>query len=176
MSGLDPLRRRRLRFELGELALVGAGAIPGALLRWQAGVRLAPGLGGGVDGTAAVHLLANLAGSLLLGVLAGPIPWRTPLLLLLGIGFCGALTTFSSWMLDLVQLQRGWGWSVALGQAALSMVLGLAAAASGYGLSHWFFPRLRRWRGKNQQGDSLRPPEPLRSRWSVRRHRARRRS
>jgi CrcB protein len=165
MSGPAPLRGRLQRFELRELALVGAGAIPGALLRWQADVRLAPGLGGGAEGTAAAHLVVNLAGSLLLGVLAGPIPWRTPLMLVLGIGFCGALTTFSSWMLDLVQLQRGWGWSVALRQAALSLGLGLAAAAMGYGLSHWFFPRLRRWRGRNQQAGSLRPPEPPRSPW-----------
>ncbi|WP_094556887.1 CrcB family protein [Synechococcus sp. 1G10] len=163
MSGPDPLRGRRLRFELRELALVGAGAIPGALLRWQAGVRLAPGLGGGMDGTAAAHLLVNLAGSLLLGVLAGPIPWRTPLLLLLGIGFCGSLTTFSSWMLDLVELQRrGDGWA-ALGQAALSLVLGLTAAALGYGLSLWLLPRLRHWH-RRRRGASLRPPGPPRSR------------
>jgi CrcB protein len=50
--------------ELSELALVALGAVPGALLRWQAGVQLRPILplhSGGAD------LLVNLIGSLLLG-------------------------------------------------------------------------------------------------------------
>jgi CrcB protein len=94
------LDRRRLRFELRELLLVAAGGVPGALLRWQAAVQLGPWLGG----SAGADLLVNVLGSFLLGFLAGPIPRRTSLLLWLGIGFCGCLTTFSSWMLDVVHL------------------------------------------------------------------------
>ena len=64
------------------------GAIPGALLRWQL-----PDL-----------LIANLLGCLLLGLLIGAAGSRPRLLLLGGIGFCGSLTSFSSWMLQLTVL------------------------------------------------------------------------
>lgn len=133
----DPLQGRRLSFELRELLLVAIGAVPGALLRWQSGVQLGPHLGG----SAGADLLVNLVGSFLLGFLAGPIPRRTGLVLLLGIGFCGCLTTFSSWMLDVVKLiQAGrslWGLLLIVG----SLVLGLLSAAGGLGLSRLVFRR-----------------------------------
>jgi CrcB protein len=131
------LQARRLRFELRELALVALGAVPGALLRWQSGVQLGPHLGG----SAGANLLVNLIGSFLLGFLAGPIPRRTSLVLMLGIGFCGSLTTFSSWMLDVVSLiqagRSAWG----LVLVASSLVLGLFAAFGGLGLSRLLFRR-----------------------------------
>jgi len=133
----DPLQGRRLSFELRELLLVAIGAVPGALLRWQSGVQLGPHLGG----SAGADLLVNLVGSFLLGFPAGPIPRRTGLVLLLGIGFCGCLTTFSSWMLDVVKLiQAGrplWGLLLIVG----SLVLGLFSAAGGLGLSRLVFRR-----------------------------------
>jgi CrcB protein len=131
------LARRRLRFELRELLLVAAGAAPGAWLRWQVGVELGPWLGG----AAGADLVVNLLGSFILGALAGPIPCRTPLVLCLGIGFCGCLTTFSSWMLDVVQLlEAGRAWS-ALVLVASSLVLGLACAALGLVCSRRIFRR-----------------------------------
>ena len=133
----DPLQGRRLSFELRELLLVAIGAVPGALLRWQSGVQLGPHLGG----SAGADLLVNLVGSFLLGFLAGPIPRRTGLVLLLGIGFCGCLTTFSSWMFDVVKLiQAGrplWGLLLIVG----SLVLGVFSAAGGLGLSRLVFRR-----------------------------------
>ena len=133
----DQLGARRLSFELRELALVGIGAVPGALLRWQSGVQLGPHLGG----SAGADLLVNLVGSFILGFLAGPIPRRTSLVLLLGIGFCGCLTTFSSWMLDVAKLiQAGrplWG----LLLIAASLLLGLLVALGGLALSRLVFRR-----------------------------------
>jgi CrcB protein len=133
----DPLQGRRLSFELRELLLVALGAVPGALLRWQSGVQLGPHLGG----SAGADLLVNLVGSFVLGFLAGPIPRRTGLVLLLGIGFCGCLTTFSSWMLDVTKLiQAGrplWGLLLIVG----SLALGLFSAAGGLGLSRLVFRR-----------------------------------
>ncbi len=131
------LQARQLRFELRELALVALGAVPGALLRWQSGVQLGPYLGG----SAGADLLVNLVGSFLLGFLAGPIPRRTGLVLLLGIGFCGCLTTFSSWMLDvakLIQAGRPF-WGVLL--IVASLALGLLCAAGGLLLSRLVFHR-----------------------------------
>ncbi|NQV09581.1 MAG: CrcB family protein [Cyanobacteria bacterium] len=140
--------KRRLRFALWELGLVAAGAVPGALLRWRLGVQIGPLLADGATGVAAANLLSNLLGSFLLGMLAGPIPWRAPLLLLGGIGFCGSLTTFSSWMLDLVRLNGQGQPEEAQALLILSLVLGLAAAAAGLATSRWLL---------------IRPPGPPRS-------------
>ena len=126
---------RQLRFALKELALVGCGAVPGAWLRWQSGVHLGPVLGG----SAVSDLLVNLIGSLLLGFLAGPVPRRPSLLLLFGIGFCGCLTTFSSWMLDVVKLLQAGQPVLGLLLIVVSLVLGLACAAAGFQLSRRVF-------------------------------------
>ena len=126
---------RQLLFALKELALVGCGAVPGAWLRWQSGVQLGPVLGG----SAVSDLLVNLIGSLILGFLAGPMPRRPSLLLLLGIGFCGCLTTFSSWMLDVVKLLQAGQPVLGLLLIVVSLVLGLACAAAGFQLSRRVF-------------------------------------
>ncbi len=126
---------RQLRFALKELALVGCGAVPGAWLRWQSGVHLGPVLGG----SAVSDLLVNLIGSLILGFLAGPMPRRPSLLLLLGIGFCGCLTTFSSWMLDVVKLLQAGQPVLGLLLIVVSLLLGLACAAAGFQLSRRVF-------------------------------------
>ncbi|GDX73275.1 hypothetical protein LBMAG39_17080 [Cyanobium sp.] len=133
------LATHRLRFELRELLLVALGAIPGALLRWQSTVQLGPWLGG----SAGADLLVNVLGSLVLGFLAGPIPMRTGLVLLLGIGFCGSLTTFSSWILDVVKLLEGGQPLAATLLVLLSLVMGLAAAGVGLGLSRRLYRRRR---------------------------------
>jgi len=129
------LGAHKLRFELRELLLVALGAMPGALLRWQAGVQPVPWLGG----SAGADLLVNVVGSFVLGFLAGPIPRRTGLVLLVGIGFCGSLTTFSSWVLDVVKLLEA-GRPLGAGGLVLgSLAAGLAAA--GLGLLVWRWSR-----------------------------------
>ena len=133
------LAAQRLRFELRELLLVALGAVPGALLRWQSTVQLGPWLGG----SAGADLLVNVVGSFVLGFLAGPIPRRTGLVLLVGIGFCGSLTTFSSWVVDVVRLLEGGRPLAAVGLLLASLVLGLMAAVLGLGLSRVLYRRLR---------------------------------
>lgn len=68
-----------------ELLLVALGAVPGALLRWL--LQADP--------------LANLLGCLVIGLVAGTAQSRPRITLLVGIGFCGSLTTFSGWILAL---------------------------------------------------------------------------
>ncbi|MGA0022452.1 MAG: FluC/FEX family fluoride channel [Vulcanococcus sp.] len=133
----ERLATRRLSFEVRELALVALGAMPGALLRWQSSVQLGPFLGG----NAGADLLVNLVGSFILGFLAGPIPRRTSLLLLVGIGFCGSLTTFSSWMLDVAKLIQAGRSSSGLLLIAASLALGLLCALAGLWLSRRVFRR-----------------------------------
>ena len=119
--------RLPLRKELEELLLVAAGAVPGALLRWQLAAQLQDR-----------NVLVNPLGAAILGFLAG-FPAAPRRQLLLGIGFCGSITTFSSWMLAAMRdLSRG-AWGSAVGLIALTLGLGLGAAALGLLLG-------RRWR------------------------------
>ena len=117
-----PETKPSLRLELQELLLVGAGAVPGALLRWQVALHLGD-----------QNLLVNVLGAALLGLLAG-LPASPRRQLLIGIGFCGSLTTFSSWMMNAVKLIGGGQWLEALGLIGITLGLGLGAAALGYAL------------------------------------------
>ena len=112
-------QQRALNAELQELLLVGLGAVPGALLRWQVSLHWADR-----------HLLVNVAGAALLGLLAG-LPAAPRRQLLIGIGFCGSLTTFSSWMLEAMRLISAGQISEALGLIGLTLGLGVGAAALG---------------------------------------------
>ena len=117
-----------LQLELQELLLVGLGAVPGALLRWQVSLHLGD-----------QNLLVNVLGAALLGLLAG-LPAAPRRQLLLGIGFCGSVTTFSSWMLAAMQQISAGDWGAALGLLGLTLGLGLGAAALGFSLGRWLKP------------------------------------
>jgi CrcB protein len=91
------------------VAMTLAGSL-GAVLRWQAGQRLAP------RGT----LFVNLTGALAAGFVTGLDPGST-VLLIAGTGFLGGYTTFSTWMVERTYL-------------ATSIVAGLALATAGYAL------------------------------------------
>ena len=123
-----PESKPSLKLELQEILLVAAGAVPGALLRWQVALRLGD-----------QNLLVNVLGAALLGFLAG-LPAAPRRQLLLGIGFCGSLTTFSSWMLAAMKHVSAGDCSAALGLIGLTLGLGLGAAALGFRLGRWFKP------------------------------------
>ena len=72
-------------------------------------------------------------GAALLGFLAG-LPAAPRRQLLLGIGFCGSVATFSSWMLAAMKHLSAGDWSAALGLIGLTLGLGLGAAALGISL------------------------------------------
>jgi len=79
----------------------------------------------------------NVVGSLLLGAVAGSVfsgTWPQWVLTLVGTGFCGALTTFSTFGYETVRLvQDGARWA-ALANAVTSLAAGLAACALGWWL------------------------------------------
>jgi CrcB protein len=118
---------------------VGGAAAVGAMLRY------------GTDQVVAARILAprgivfplgtfviNIAGSLLLGVVAGLVDhagldpsWRT----VLGVGLAGGLTTFSTWSYESVRLLEDGSLPEAAVNVAVSLAVGLAAASLGYALA-----------------------------------------
>ena len=117
-----------LRSELNVLLLVALGAVPGALIRWQVALHLAD-----------QNLLVNSVGAGLLGLLAA-LPAAPRRQLLLGIGFCGSFTTFSSWMLTVARDLAAGNWGEAIGLLGLTLGLGLGSASLGFGLGRWLKP------------------------------------
>ena len=117
-------QQRSLSAEVQELVLVALGAVPGALLRWQVSLHW-------VDR----HVLVNVVGAALLGLLAG-LPAAPRRQLLVGIGFCGSLTTFSSWMLVAMRLISAGQIAEAFGLVGLTLGLGVGAASLGMIVGH----------------------------------------
>jgi fluoride exporter len=102
------------------LVLVGLGAAVGAPLRHLAGHHLDRRLPWGI-------LLVNVAGSFLLGMLVA-LGLSGSTLAVLGVGFCGGLTTYSTFAVQTTRLGPRDG----AVNAVLTLVLALAAATLGY--------------------------------------------
>ena len=111
-------------------AVLGAGAI-GAVLRYSLSraFPVRPGhLPGGI-------LIVNVVGSGVAGALIGLAERAAldgDLRLILVTGFCGGLTTFSTWTVETVELMDGGRWRAAILNVVVTFALGLAAAATAY--------------------------------------------
>ncbi|MEU5908796.1 fluoride efflux transporter CrcB [Micromonospora sp. NPDC047467] len=79
-------------------------------------------------------LTVNVVGSLLLGVLVG-LPAGPAVTALLGTGFCGALTTYSTFSYETLRLAQAGRRLLALANVSVSVAAGLAAATAGYALA-----------------------------------------
>ena len=120
------------------LLLVMIGGAAGAGLRYGAG-RYASAFGGG-DPFPWATLFVNLAGSLLIGLLAGllldvgtgAVAAHRPLWLLLGVGVLGGFTTFSALSLEVFTLIGRGQPALAFLYAAGSLVAGLGLTAAGF--------------------------------------------
>lgn len=83
-------------------------------------------------GTILGTLIVNVAGSFVLGVVAGwpqAPDWALPLV---GVGFCGALTTFSTLAFETWVFFEERAWRPFAANLALSLGLGLLAVWAGY--------------------------------------------
>ena len=119
----------RAPWSAGRVAAVAVGGVAGASLRWAV-----------FTGTSAGAfpwpvLVVNVVGSLLLGVVLAE-EWSHPTARLLlhdgiGIGFCGGLTTFSTFSVEVAQLARDGDVATASTYAVLSVVGAIAAVALG---------------------------------------------
>ena len=100
-----------------------AGGIAGALAR----ALVAEGIPHDPGQWPWATLLVNVAGAFVLGLVAARGFRRA----LIGQGFCGALTTFSTFQLELLQMLDAGRDGLALAYAAASLAAGLTAAELG---------------------------------------------
>ena len=131
MSGAQDARR-------GSVYLwVAAGSSLGALARWGVAEFTAGTAGAWPWATLAV----NVAGSLLIGILAGLVARHRkpfvglPAQLLLMTGFCGGFTTFSAFGLEALWLVQAGRAGMAIAYVACSVPLWILAAWAGYRLA-----------------------------------------
>jgi len=118
---------------LKSIIAISAGAALGALLRWALGLRLNSLFPALPPGT----LAANLVGGYLIGVAmayfatapAIPSEWR----LLIITGFCGGLTTFSTFSAEVVTLLQQGRLAMAGGAVAAHVIGSVAMTLLGIG-------------------------------------------
>ena len=116
-----------------EALLVGLGAIPGAWLRLKTVNHFEPMLPKKHWGTFAVNVIACFGLGLVVAVHQS-CNAKTALALLIGVGFFGSLSTFSTFAVELFNELRAGRPFVAVVLAMASIAAGLCAAAAGYGL------------------------------------------
>lgn len=116
-----------MRRDLRELAAIFAGGFIGAATRAEIGEAWSAAPGCWPWAT----FLINVAGAFMLGYFATrlqerlpPSAYRRPFL---GTGVCGALTTFSTMQVELLQMLDSGRIGLALGYAAASIAAGFAA-------------------------------------------------
>lgn len=79
-------------------------------------------------------LLVNVVASFVLGVVAAAVVPASELGLV-GTGFCGALSTFSTFSFQIEQLARSGRPALAVSYVVASVVLGLAAVSAGWAIA-----------------------------------------
>ena len=124
---------------MSSIAVAVGGAI-GSLARfWLAELFVALGMSAFPWAT----LLANVSGSMLIGVIAaltgpdGRLLVAPELRLFWMVGICGGYTTFSSFSLQTLTLAQGAEWSRAAMNIGLSVILCLVAVWLGYMIGAW---------------------------------------
>jgi CrcB protein len=119
-----------VRIDRRELAAIFLGGIIGALARLGLVEALAPAPGEWPWAT----FVANVVGALALGYFATRLQERLPLSAyrrpFLGTGLCGALTTFSTMQLELLELLDHGDGGLAAAYAAASLTAGFLAVAA----------------------------------------------
>jgi CrcB protein len=120
------------------IGLVGIGGVLGTSLRYALGTRWLPAGTGFPRGT----FIANLVGALMLGVLLETLArrgsdtgGRRRIRLLVGTGFCGGFTTYSTLALETDLLMRAHRDGLAVTYAIASIVAGAVLAGLGIALS-----------------------------------------
>ena len=116
-----------------EALLVGIGAIPGAWLRLKMVNHFEPMVPKKHWGTFVVNVIACFGLGLVLALVQS-CSANPRLALLIGVGFFGSLSTFSTFAMELLNELRSGRPFVSLVLALASIAAGLCAAGAGYGL------------------------------------------
>ena len=116
-----------------EVVLVGLGAIPGAWLRLKVVNHFQPMVPKKHWGTFIVNVVACFALGLVLSLHESCAP-STGIALLMGVGFFGSLSTFSTFAVELLSELRAGQALTAFVLAVASIGAGLLACSIGYGL------------------------------------------
>ena len=123
-----------MRVDRRELAAIFLGGVIGALARFGLVEALAPAPGAWPWAT----FIVNVGGALALGYFTTRLQERLPLSAyrrpFLGTGLCGALTTFSTMQLELLEMLDHGDAGLAAGYAAASLTAGLLAVAAATNL------------------------------------------
>lgn len=118
-----------MRFDRREFAAIFAGGFVGAVARAE----LAEALPASAGEWPWATLIVNVIGAFLLGYFTTRLQERLPLSSyrrpLLGTGFCGALTTFSTMQIELLRMLDAGEVGLALAYASISVVAGFLAVA-----------------------------------------------
>lgn len=140
-----------LRADAVGLVLIGGAA--GTLLRHVLATATPTHAGRWPWGT----FIANVLGTLVLGVLLESLArlgaddgWRQRARVLIGTGFCGGLTTYSTFAVEADLLVREHATGLALAYLAVSLLAGLLAAVAGIAVA-------TRWHGRRRTADGTRP-------------------
>ena len=123
-----------------EAILVALGAVPGAWLRLRVVNHFEPVVPHKHWGT----FLVNVSAAFFLGLFSGlhalqlkactGVDGTAPLMLLVGVGFFGSLSTFSTFVVELLNTLQSRQFLQFVGLLMFSVVIGLLAAAGGYQL------------------------------------------
>jgi len=113
--------------------LIGLGGSAGAPLRYLLDAAISRRASASVLpwGT----IVINVLGSAILGVLVKLSSGHSAFYALAATGFCGAFTTFSTFIWETLALAEDGYRALALVNVAISLALGLGAAALAYGLA-----------------------------------------
>jgi CrcB protein len=118
-------------WDVGRVVAVALGGAAGAGTRWAVVASV------GVSGFPWPVFAVNVAGSVLLGILLAEEPTHPSARLLLhdvgGIGFCGGLTTFSTFAVEVVNLWRAGDGATAATYALASIAAAIGGVVAGAG-------------------------------------------
>ena len=133
----DTKEKKKGRPMLKAILAVSVGSALGGLLRWSLSIKLNSAFPALAPGT----LVANLLGGYIVGFAIAyfmdatsiPPEWR----LLIITGFCGGLTTFSTFSAEVVSILQQGQWTIAAVIIAAHVVGSIAMTFLGFASWHW---------------------------------------